>query len=161
MLSQNGAISILLVIRISTDPTLFHVGCRPTLHVGLQHLYLTLSQNGPPISYIWPHLVRKARPALTSDLILSERPSTHIWPHHVKKAHPTLTYDFIMSERPNTHIQPHYARKSIPRLTSDLIMSKRIKTHIWPHCVRKAHPVLISYHVRKDLHLHLTMGGPT
>ena len=34
---------ILLITGSSTDPTLFHAGCRPTLHVGLQHLYLTLS----------------------------------------------------------------------------------------------------------------------
>ena len=40
-------LSILLVIVSSTDPTLFHVGCRPILHVGLhiiQHLYLTQSE---------------------------------------------------------------------------------------------------------------------
>ena len=46
-----------LVIRLitgsSTEPTLFHVGCRPSLHVGLlQRLYLTLSQNGPLNTYI-------------------------------------------------------------------------------------------------------------
>ena len=35
---------ILLVIGSSIDPTLFHAGCRPSLHVGLlQLLYLTLS----------------------------------------------------------------------------------------------------------------------
>ena len=72
---------ILLVTGSSTKPAVFHASCSPSLHVGLlHHLYLTLSQNGPPSSYIWPHLVRKAFPALTSDLILSERPSTHIWP---------------------------------------------------------------------------------
>ena len=44
---------ILLVLGSSTEPTLFHAGCRPSLHVGLfQHLYLTLSQNGPPNTYI-------------------------------------------------------------------------------------------------------------
>ena len=38
---------ILLFIGISTEPTLFHVGCRFRLHVGiLQCLYMTLSQNG-------------------------------------------------------------------------------------------------------------------
>ena len=38
-------LSILLVTRSSTDPTLFHASCRPILHVGihdLQHLYLTM-----------------------------------------------------------------------------------------------------------------------
>ena len=38
---------ILLVTGISTEPAIFYVGCRPSLHVGLlQFLYLTLSQNG-------------------------------------------------------------------------------------------------------------------
>ena len=32
---------ILLITRSSIEPAIFHVGCRPTLHVGLQHLYLT------------------------------------------------------------------------------------------------------------------------
>ena len=37
-------LSILLVIGSSTEPALFHAGCRPRLQVGiLQHLYLTLS----------------------------------------------------------------------------------------------------------------------
>ena len=44
---------ILLIIVSSTEPTLFHAGCRPILHVGLiQRLYLTPSQNGPPSTYI-------------------------------------------------------------------------------------------------------------
>ena len=60
----------------SSQEVLQSQSCRPTLHVGLhQRLYLTLKSE-------WPtqllHIVRKARPALTSDLILSERPSTHI-----------------------------------------------------------------------------------
>ena len=38
---------ILLVTGSSTEPALFHAGCRPSFHVGLlQRLYLTLSQNG-------------------------------------------------------------------------------------------------------------------
>ena len=44
---------ILLVTGSSTEPALFHAGCRPSLHVGLlQRLYITLSQNGPPNTYI-------------------------------------------------------------------------------------------------------------
>ena len=82
---------ILLVTGSSIEPTLFHVGCRPSLHVGiLQHLYLTLSYNGPPNSYIWScrnqsyNHIRKARLELTSNHVgtppttLLERPSTHI-----------------------------------------------------------------------------------
>ena len=71
-------ISILLVTGSSIEPSIFYPSCRPTLHAGLRHLSLTLSQNGPRSSYIWPHLVRKAFPALTFNLILLERPSTHI-----------------------------------------------------------------------------------
>ena len=44
---------ILLVTGSSTEPALFHARYRPSLHVGLlQHLYLTLSHNGPPNIYI-------------------------------------------------------------------------------------------------------------
>ena len=46
---------ILLVTGSSTELSLFHAGCRPSLHVGLlQRLYLTLSQNGPTSTYILP-----------------------------------------------------------------------------------------------------------
>ena len=59
---------ILPIIGSSTELALFHVGCRPSLHVGLSWcLYLTLSQNGPCSTYIWPWLVIKACPTLTSD----------------------------------------------------------------------------------------------
>ena len=47
---------ILLVTRSSIELSLFHAGCRPSLHVGiLLRLYLTLSQNGLPNTYIWPY----------------------------------------------------------------------------------------------------------
>ena len=143
---------ILLVTGISTEPTLFHVGCRPTLHVGIHHLYLTLSQNGPPNSYIWPHLVRKARPALTSNLILSERPSTHIWPcvNTSCQNGSALTSDLILSERHNTHIWPcvNTLRQNGSALTSDLILSERLYTYIRP-CVNTSH--------RKGMHSHPTV----
>ena len=46
---------ILLITGSSTKPPLFHAGCRPSLHLGLlQCLYLTLSNNGSPSTYIWP-----------------------------------------------------------------------------------------------------------
>ena len=63
---------ILLIIGISTKPTLFHAGCRPSLHVGLC----------PALTS--DLLVRKEHPTLTYDhvgtnpIIISERPSTHI-----------------------------------------------------------------------------------
>ena len=34
-LNQRCYLSILLIIGSSTEPTLFHVGCRPSIHVGL------------------------------------------------------------------------------------------------------------------------------
>ena len=48
LLDHHGCyLMILLVTGSSTEPALFHVGCRPSLHVGLlQRLYLTSSQNG-------------------------------------------------------------------------------------------------------------------
>ena len=59
---------ILLVTGISTEPTLFHAGCRPSHHVGLR----------PALTS--DLLVRKAHPTLTSDLL-------------VRKACPALTFD--------------------------------------------------------------------
>ena len=76
---------ILLVTGSSTEPALFHDGCRPSHQVGLL----------PALTS--DLLVRKARPALTSDLL-------------VRKARPTLTFDHIGTnpiitlERPSTHI---------------------------------------------------------
>ena len=44
---------ILLITGSYTEPSLFHAGCRPRLHAGISHcLYLTLSHNGPSITYI-------------------------------------------------------------------------------------------------------------
>ena len=60
---------ILLIIGSSTDPSFFHVGCRPSHHVGLR----------PALTS--DLLVRKACLALTSDhigtnlIITSERPA--------------------------------------------------------------------------------------
>ena len=79
---------ILLVTGSSTEPALFHAGCRPTYHVGLL----------PALTS--DLLIRKARPALTFDLL-------------VRKACPTLTSHhigtnpIITSERHNTHIHQH------------------------------------------------------
>ena len=47
---QGCYLLILLVTRISIEPTLFHDGCRPSLQVGLlllQHLYLTMGGTHP------------------------------------------------------------------------------------------------------------------
>ena len=70
---------ILLVTGSSTEPALFHVGCRPTHHVGL---LLALTSD---------LLVKKAHPTLTSDhvgtnpIIISER------------QRPTLTFDHVVT----------------------------------------------------------------
>ena len=68
-------LSILLVIGTSTELSLFHASCRPSLHVGiylLWHLYLTTCQKGPPLTSDHGRNtsnihVRKALPTLTSD----------------------------------------------------------------------------------------------
>ena len=66
---------ILLVTWSSTEPALFHAGCRPSHHVGL---FPALTSH---------LLVKKACLALTYDhigtnpIITSERPSTHIHQH--------------------------------------------------------------------------------
>ena len=76
---------ILLVIGSYTEPTLFHVGCRPSLQVGLhiiQHLYPTMG--GPTC-----HHVGKAHPTLIS---YHGRNTSNI---HVKMAHPVLTSDHV------------------------------------------------------------------
>ena len=143
---------ILLVTRSSTKPGRFHVGCRPRLHIGLlQRLYPTLSQNGPPNTYIWScrnqnyNHIRKACPTLTSDHVgthpttLSERPSTHIWPceeqiQHTCQKGSALTFNHARNQS-NIHVQKGYA------LTS-------------AHARNQS-----SMHVRRDLHLHLHMWG--
>ena len=61
---------ILLITGSSTEPALFHAGCRPIHHVGLR----------PALKY--DLLIRKACPTLTSDLL-------------IRKACPTLTSDHI------------------------------------------------------------------
>ena len=81
ILSKWCYLSILLVIGSSTEPSLFHVGCRPSLHVGLhllQHLYLNMGGTHPAI--------------------ISERPNTHIWPWEAQPA--------TLSEWPITYIRP-------------------------------------------------------
>ena len=87
---------ILLVIGSSTEPSLFHASCRPSLHVGihlLQHLYLAMGGTHP----------RTMLERSTQHLHLTMggthpppcekgMPNTHIWPweehihHHVRKA---------------------------------------------------------------------------
>ena len=77
-----------------------------------------------PITHIWPweeHIQNPCRkgPALTSDLILSERLCTYIRPHIVRKAlhlHQTSSCQkgsLILSERIFTYIRPHLVRKAL------------------------------------------------
>ena len=143
---------ILLIIGSSTEPALFHVGCRPSLHVGLfQHLYLinTWYEEWLIIS-IWSthdvkidtaltsnqHMIRRmARPTLTSDLLIRKARHLHlintwyekwlnisIWSTHDAKIDTALTYDQHM-----IRIMAH------PALTSNLL-------------IRKACPALTSDH---------------
>ena len=89
-------ISTLLVIGSSTEPSLFHVGCRPSLHVGLhllQHLYLTMGGTHPasmskrPTQHLYLTMGR------THPTSMSERHAQHSHLtmggpscHHVRKA---------------------------------------------------------------------------
>ena len=61
-----------LVIGSSTEPALFHAGCRPSHQVGLRPA-LTSDLH-----------IRKARPALTYDLL-------------IRKAYPALTSDHVVN----------------------------------------------------------------
>ena len=176
-------LSILLIIGSSIEPTLFHASCRPSLHVGLfQHLYLTLSQNDPPNTYIWScrnqsnSNIRKACPTLTSNHVgthpttLSKRPITHIWQ--------------LMLERTNTYIRPSEepilptCRKGSALIsdhvgTNPIIILERHAQHshltMWeliPQPCQKGLALTYdhernqsSIHVKRALHLHLTMRG--
>ena len=61
---------ILLVTGISTDPTLFHAGCRPSHHVGIfPTLTSDLLIRKACLALSFDILIRKAFPALTSDHI--------------------------------------------------------------------------------------------
>ena len=92
---------ILLVTRSSTDPTLFHVGCRPNLHVGLhllQQLYLTMEGTHPTSmsERLTQHL----------HMTMGGTPPASMLERHAQHSHMTMggTHPASMSERPNTHI---------------------------------------------------------
>ena len=57
---------ILLVTGISTEPSLFHASCRPSLHVGLRTALTS------------DLLIKKARPTLTSDLLVRKALHSHL-----------------------------------------------------------------------------------
>ena len=128
---------ILLITGSSIEPALFHAGCRPTLYVGLfQHLYLTLSQNGPPNTYILPCRNQ------SYNHIRKEKPNTHIW------------------QCGNTsHIPIRKAEDSHPSTNVGkaqyLHLAMRGTT---PPCQKALHLYLTS-NVRKARHLYLTMQG--
>ena len=74
---------ILLVTGSYTEPTLFHVGFRPILHVGLhllQHLYLTMGGTHPTSMLERPaqHLYLTMRGTHLAYML--ERLCTYIWP---------------------------------------------------------------------------------
>ena len=142
---------ILLITGSSTEPSLFHASCRPTLHVGLFHrLYLTLSQNGLPNTYIWSCRNQ------SYNNIRKEMPNTHIWPcgntshNPVKKAQHSHPFTQWL-ERPNTYTWP---------CEEPILHSKRRCTYIWqPMSERLStyirpckEPIL---HAKMALHLHL------
>ena len=135
---------ILLVIGSSTEPTLFHVGCRPSLHVGLfQHLYLTLSQNVPPSTY---NLLCRNQ---------SYNHSTHISPCGNTSHNPIRNFQHSHLTMRGTNLVI-YVRKaqhlhSTMRGTNPTYMLKGICTYIWS-CRNQSYN-----HLRMALHLHLIM----
>ena len=94
-----------LIIGSSTEPALFHAGCRPSPQVCLRP------------ALIFDLLVRKACPALTSDLLIRKARLALTSDLLVRKARPTLTSDhigtnpIITSERPSNHIHQHDSKK--------------------------------------------------
>ena len=132
---------IILVTRSSIEPSLFHSGCRPNLHVGLHllhHFYLTMEWTHPRTMWERPaqHLHLTMGGTQTPPC-QKGTPNTHIWPweehihHHVRKAqhsHPTMggTHLRTMSERHAQH--SHLTMGG----THPKPMSERPNTRIWP-----------------------------
>ena len=170
-----------LVIGISTEPSLLHVGCRPSLHVGLlQRLYLTLSQNGLPNTYIWSFRNQ------SYNHIKKEVPNTHIWPCGNTSHKPVRK---AQHSHPSTNDWKCLAltlgrarnQSSVPKgsaLTSDnqchkgsaltfnharnqSSMPKGICTYIWQPILERLSTYIRSckepiLHAERDLYLHLT-----
>ena len=133
---------ILLVTRSSTEPTLFHVGCRPSLHVGLlQYLYLTLSQNGQHshLTMRGTHPTPCQKGTLFTFTSMIVHNYYHMWKgitltstsmighnyYHLWKGI-ALTFDLDSSERHSTYIHQHYN-------TQLLSSMKRHSTQIHQH----------------------------
>ena len=109
--------------------------------------------------------VRKARPTLTFD---HGRNTSNI---HVRKTHPTLTSDHRRNT-PCIHVRKAQHSHLMMRGTHRTFMSERIRTYIWlweepiQHSCQKGSALTYghernqsSIHVRRALHLHLTMIG--
>ena len=97
---------ILPVTGSSIEPSIFHVGCRHSLHVGLhclQHIYLTME------------LTMSERPAQHLHLTMGGTHPRTMLERHDQHSHLTMggTHPKPMSERPNTHIRPHLVRKAL------------------------------------------------
>ena len=123
-----------------------------------------------------------ARPALTSDHILSERHAQHSHLTSSCQKGPALTSDLILSERLSTYIRPCVStpHRKGSTLTSNLILSEKNSTYSGP-CLKAVHrkgsaltiqPWLkaphrkgsaltirpcMKHHIRKGMHSHLIM----
>ena len=118
-----------------------------------------------------------ALPALRSDHILSERHAQHSHLTSSCQKGPALTSDLILSERLSTYIRScaSTSHRKGSALTSNPIFSKRDCTYIRPHLVRKVQhshltmggthpkpmPERLDTHIQphlviKALHLHPT-----
>ena len=119
-----------LVIGSSTEPSLFHAGCRPSPQVGLRPALISdLLVRKAHQTLTSDLLVRKARPTLTSDLLVRKACPALTYDLLVKKAHPTLTSDHVVNynhirKAPHSHISwkelNPLTKIKWPTLTSDM-----------------------------------------
>ena len=129
---------ILLVTGSSTDPAIFHAGCRPIQHVGLRPT-LTFDHVGTN-----PIIISERKlPALTYDhvvtypTILSERPNTYIWSTNERRKAQHLHLGMQGTNPP--------CQKAPTFISDQPMIEERHNTYIWS-----------THDQRKALHLHLT-----
>ena len=137
---------ILLVTGSSTEPALFHAGCRPSLHVGiylLWHLYLTTCQKGPP---------------LTSDH--GRNTFTTMLERNLQHSHLTMggTHPRAMLERFNTYIWPWEEQIQEPCQKGPAITFTSMIGHTYYHVWKG--PVLTTIIMIGHTYYHL-WKGPT
>ena len=119
------------------DDPFFHVGCRPSLHVGLhllQHLYLTMGGTHP--TTMSERLAQHSHLTMggTHPTTMSKRPSTHIrpWEEHIQE--PYRKGSALISEHGRNTSKNHVRKAQHLYLTMGgthpRTMLERINTYI-------------------------------